>query len=150
MAVDVGEPGDQRGAVFRLEFAELAAVDDTGDDLADVVGHPGVDRHHVVEVMLIGDRIDRDADIPGRGCARAEGSHDASHDRQCVAVVSSQMISDTRFTGMQIPAAEVFGGHDLAGSGLHQWRPAEEDRALVLHDYGFITHRGHVCPTGRA
>ena len=98
--------------------------------------------------MLIGDRIDRSAHVPRRRRARAESGHDASHDRQGVAVVASQVIGDAGFTGMQIPAAEILRGHDLAGSGFHEWRPAEEDRALVLHNHGFIAHRRNVSPTG--
>ena len=45
---------------------------------------------------------------------------------------------------MQVAAAEVFGGDDLAGRGLHQRRAAEEDRALVADDHGLVAHRGHV------
>ena len=45
---------------------------------------------------------------------------------------------------MQVAAAEVLGGHDLAGRGLHQRRAAEEDRALVADDHGLVAHRGHV------
>ena len=45
---------------------------------------------------------------------------------------------------MQVAAAEVFGGHDFAGRGLHQRWTAEEDRALVADDHGLVAHRGHV------
>ena len=45
---------------------------------------------------------------------------------------------------MQVAAAEVLRGHDLAGRGLHQRRAAEEDRALVAHDHGLVAHRGHI------
>jgi hypothetical protein len=38
VAVDAGEAGDERRAVEGLELVEAAAVDDPGDDLADVVG----------------------------------------------------------------------------------------------------------------
>ena len=45
---------------------------------------------------------------------------------------------------MQVAAAEVLGGDDLAGGGLHQRRAAEEDRALVADDDGLVAHRRHV------
>ena len=48
VAVDAGEAGHQRGAVIGLEFGELAAVDDAGDDLVHVVGHARVDGDDVV------------------------------------------------------------------------------------------------------
>ncbi len=45
---------------------------------------------------------------------------------------------------MQVAAAEIFGGHHLAGRGLHQRWAAEEDRALVAHDHRLVAHRRHV------
>ncbi len=45
---------------------------------------------------------------------------------------------------MQVAAAEFLRGDDLAGGGLHQRRPAEEDGALVADDDGLVAHRGHV------
>ena len=41
VAVEVGEAVHERLAVARLELVESAAVDEPGDDLADVVGRRG-------------------------------------------------------------------------------------------------------------
>jgi hypothetical protein len=51
---------------------------------------------------------------------------------------------------MQVAAAEVFGRDDLSGGGLHQWRAAEKDRALLADDDRLVTHRRHVSATCRA
>ena len=50
MPVDAGEAGDERLAVLALELVELAAVDESRDDLAHVVGLVHVDRHDAVEL----------------------------------------------------------------------------------------------------
>ena len=51
---------------------------------------------------------------------------------------------------MHVGAAEFFGGHDLAGRGLHQRRAAEEDRALIAHDDALVRHRRHIGAAGGA
>ena len=60
------------------------------------------------------------------------------------------MIDDPGLAGVHVPAAQVLGADDLAGGRLHQWRPAEEDRALVAHDDRLVAHRGHVGAAGCA
>ena len=49
---------------------------------------------------------------------------------------------------MNVGAAEFFGTHHLTGRGLHQWRPAEEDGALIAHDDAFVGHRRDVGAAG--
>ena len=51
---------------------------------------------------------------------------------------------------MQVAAAELLGGHHLAGGGLHQRRAAQEDGALVAHDDRLVAHRGNVGAAGGA
>ncbi len=45
---------------------------------------------------------------------------------------------------MQIAAAEVLRADRLAGRRLHQRRAAEEDRALLFDDDGFVRHRRDI------
>ena len=51
---------------------------------------------------------------------------------------------------MDVPAAELLGGHDLARGGLHERRSGEEDRALLADDHGLVAHRRHVGAAGGA
>ena len=51
---------------------------------------------------------------------------------------------------MDVAAAELLGGDVLAGRRLHERRPAEEDRAGLLHDDRLVAHRRDVGPAGRA
>ena len=51
---------------------------------------------------------------------------------------------------MHVGAAELLGGDDLAGRGLHQRRPAEKDGALVAHDDALVRHCRHIGAAGRA
>ena len=51
---------------------------------------------------------------------------------------------------MHVGAAKFLGADHLAGSGLHQRRPGEEDGGLFAHHHGFVGHRRHVGPAGGA
>ena len=52
--------------------------------------------------------------------------------RQRVLVVVGEVVGDAGDARVHVRAAELFGGDDLAGRGLHQRRPAQKDRALPL------------------
>ena len=59
-------------------------------------------------------------------------------------VVVGEMVDDAGGARVDVAPAELLGGDDLPGRGLHQGRPAEEDRALVPHDHRLVAHRRHV------
>ena len=61
-------------------------------------------------------------------------------------VVLRQMIGHTGDAGMHICAAQLLCAHLLAGSRLHQRRPAQEDCPRPLHNHRFVAHRRHVGP----
>ena len=65
-------------------------------------------------------------------------------------VVERLVVGDARAPGVDFGAAELLGRHVLAGRGLHQRRPAEEDRARAANDDGLVAHRRHVRAAGRA
>ncbi len=69
---------------------------------------------------------------------------DAPRDGEGVGVVIGEMIGDAADFGVDIRAAEVFSTHHLAGRGLHQRRPGEEDGALPFDDDRLVAHRRHV------
>ncbi len=79
-----------------------------------------------------------------------EGADDAPHDGERVRVVLGEVVDDAGGAGVHVAAAELLGGDDLAGRGLHQRRAAEEDRALVAHDHGLVRHRRDVGAAGGA
>ena len=96
--IQVGKTGHKRCAVFGFEFMELAAVDQTGDDFADVVRGFEVSRHHLGEFVRAEQRFARFPARPRRGEAflRGQGGHDIAHDLQGVLVIGSQVVGDTR------------------------------------------------------
>ena len=51
---------------------------------------------------------------------------------------------------MDLTAAQLLGGDDLAGGRLHQRRPAQEDRPLAAHDDRLVAHRRDVRAARRA
>ena len=71
VALDVGEPGHERLAVARLEVVEAAAVDEAGDDLADLDGPARVGRDGAVEPGRVDGRRLRRRPVPGRRRAAA-------------------------------------------------------------------------------
>ena len=52
-----------------------------------------------------------------------------AHEPERVLVVDGEMIGDAGDARVHVGAAQLFGGHDLAGGGLHQRRSAEKDRS---------------------
>ena len=69
---------------------------------------------------------------------------------QGVLVVVGELIRHARDSRVHVAAAERLVVDVLADRSLHERRPGEIDRALVLHDHRFVAHRGHVCAAGRA
>ena len=51
---------------------------------------------------------------------------------------------------MQLTAAELLGGHLLAGRGFDERRSAEKDRPLIADDHGLVAHRRDVGTPGGA
>jgi hypothetical protein len=145
----VGEAGDQRGAVARLELVEARAVDDAGDDLAHVVGLARVAGDDAVELSgsysgssrLAQRAVDRLAAVEVADDARAMPAR---------GVVLGQVVGHAGDARVHVAAAEVLGADHLAGGRLHQRRAAEEDGALVLDDDQSRRHRRHVGAAGGA
>ncbi len=65
-------------------------------------------------------------------------------------VVLGQMVGHPRDAGVDVGAAQLLGGHLLAGRRLHERRAAQEDRALALDDDRLVAHRRHVGSAGGA
>ena len=72
------------------------------------------------------------------------------HDLDRMGIVLGHVVGDAGLPAVHVGAAELFRGHDFADRRLHQRRAAEEDRALVLHDHGFVRHRRHIGAAGGA
>jgi len=67
-----------------------------------------------------------------------------------VRVVAGERVGHARYPGVKIAAPEVLGADRLSCRRLHQRRTAEEDRALLLDDDGFVRHRRHIGAAGGA
>ncbi len=65
-------------------------------------------------------------------------------------VVERLVVRDARAPSVDLGATQLLGRDVLAGRGLHERRPAQEDRAGPLHDDGLVAHRRHVRAAGRA
>ncbi len=144
------ESADERRAVQFLEFVEFRGVDDPRDHLAHVVGKAVLARHDAVDVLGRVLRVPRFPQRQRYPFLVIQVGDDLARDRQRVRVVVGEVIGYARDPRVHAAAAQRFGVDDLAGRRLHERRPAQEDRALVAHDDGFVAHRGHVGAAGRA
>ncbi len=146
IAPETSETADDRRPVARLELVEIGAIDEAGDDLANVEGFPGVGRDHAIQFVDRVDRFARFGEAQRRTLAPVEVADDAAGNRQRMRVVLRVVIDDAGNPGMHIGAAEFFGSHHLAGRRLDQGRPAEEDRSLLLDDDRLVGHCRHIGP----
>ena len=55
---------------------------------------------------------------------------DLAHDAERVRVVDGEVIGDAGDARVNVGAAELFGGDDLAGCGFHERRAAQERSSL--------------------
>ena len=60
------------------------------------------------------------------------------------------MVGDAGAARVHVGAAELLGGHVLAGRRLHERRAADEDRPGALDDHRLVAHRRHVGAAGGA
>src|SRR4029077_2653449 len=89
------EAAHQRLAVALLELVELAAVDEAGDHLADVVAEPRVGRDDAVELLRMDRWRRRLAPLPWRlRLAPGERADDLATDRERVLVIEGVVIGD--------------------------------------------------------
>ena len=110
VAVDVGEAGDERLAVARLEVVEAAAVDEPGDDLADLDGPARVGRDGAVEAGRVDRRRLRRGPIPGRRRRPpVQVADDRPAERERVLVVEREVVGDAGGRRVEVAAAEVLG-----------------------------------------
>ena len=73
---------------------------------------------------------------------------DVAGDRDRVAVAFRQMVGDAADAAMHLAAAERFDADFFLGRGVDELRAAEEHRALISHDDGFVAQRRHVGAAG--
>ena len=92
----------------------------------------------------------RRGDVPRQLLAAVQVAHDLPRQRERVLVGGRVVIGDTRAARVHVGSAQLLGGDVLAGGGLHERRPADEDRPGALDDDRLVAHRGHVGAAGRA
>ena len=150
IAVEPREAADQRRAIELLELVEDAAIDQAGDDLADVIGLLRIARDDAAELRRIEAGLDRISDIEGDRLRPVEMGDGPAADRQSMGIVLRIVIDHARAAGMDIGAAEILRAHLLARGRLHQRWSAEENGALVADDDRLIRHGGHIGAAGGA
>ena len=150
VTVDAGESAHQGFAVQRLEFVEIGAVYHTRNDFPHIIRLFLVRGDDAVNVLHRVQRCQRLAQVHAHRFDAIQATHCASHQLQRVVVVIGVVVGDAGGAAVHIGPAQLLGADDLAGGGFHQRRPAEENRALVLHDDGLVRHCRQVGTAGGA
>ena len=133
-----------RGERLR-QFEEVALVHDFEDQLLDVVGLVRIVGHQRVERRLLAlDVVERRPfRHAGREVRRQEIDQPA-HLQQALDVVVVGAVGDRGFGGVHRGAAELLGGDDLVGHGLHHVGAGDEHVARVAHHEDEIGHRRRI------
>ena len=151
IAPDVREAAHERVAVERLELGEARAVDDPRDHLAHVERRALVGGDDAGELLGVARPAPRARSA--RATERRSRPRFATASRRSASACSSELGERIGHAGdarVHVAAAELLGGHLLAGRGLHERRPGEEDRARALHDDALVAHRRDVGAAGGA
>ena len=118
---------------------------------------PRVERDRGVERRVPVVALGRDrrrlgvAPVPRRlGWSPVEVADDRAAERERVLVVERLVVGDAGPPSVDLGAAQVLGRDVLAGRRLHEWRPAQEDRAGAADDDGLVAHRRDVGAAGGA
>ena len=152
VALDVGEAGDQRLAVERLELVEPRAVDEPGDDLADRDRPARIERDRAVEAR------------PGRppGASASRRSHGgvggrrlrfATIDRPSASACSSSSASWSATPERRVWTSEPPSSSGVTSSPVAAFTSGGPPRKIVpgaLDDDGLVAHRRDVRAAGRA
>ena len=92
VAVQPREARDEGRAVPLLELVEPRSVDETGDDLTDVVWLAHVRLHDPVDLFRIVARVFRRRDVGRRGLGGIQRGHDRPSDMQRVLVILGEVV----------------------------------------------------------
>ena len=149
VAVQLGEPGDERRAVQRLELVEVAVVDQPGDHIARIERHLRIDRWDAEQVLGIESRWLAGSTWPGSALALVEAAHDLTPETNAVELVDGEVVGKTTDSGVHLGAAERLVVALLAGGHLHQRRAAEEHLRSLLDHHDVVAHSRHVGAAGR-
>ena len=149
-AVEAREPGDQGGAVTRLELVESGAVDESGDHLAHVVLAPEIGADDAADLPRIVARVLGRGDVAYRRLDGVQGRDNRAGRLERLDVVPREVVGDPRQPRVDVGAPELLGGNVLAGRRLHEGRSPEEDGSGALDDDRLVGHRRHVGAAGRA
>ena len=132
------------GAVALLELVEARSVDETREDLADLVGMSRVGVDDAVDLARIVARILGRRHVGRHPLDDVERADDRAREMQRVGVVFGEVVRHSGQSRVDVGAAEVLGRHFLAGRGLHERRTAKEDGPRAVDDDRFVRHRRNV------
>src|ERR1700733_15590360 len=104
IAPDAREARDQGFAVERLELVEFAAVDDTRDHLAHVIGFAAVGWYDAVKLLGRIKRLLRRLTLDSGALGAVEIADDAPHQFQRLGIVLGDLVGDTRLPRMDLGA----------------------------------------------
>ena len=146
-AVDMGKATHQGRAITRFEFIKMTAINHARNHFTHVERFACIDGNHSVQftgwILRFFHRFHHHV----MWFLTIQVRYDLTRHCQSMGIVLRQMIDHAGQTRVDVTAPQIFRTHYFTRSGFHQWRATQENRALVLHDDRFITHRWHIGTT---
>ena len=144
--MEVGEAGDQRGAPIGFEFRKAGAVDDAGDQFADVERASDVGRDDAQQLPGIIHRFGGSAVGSPPGFGGGKAAQDLPCQADAVTFLFCEVIADAADAAVHFGATQGFFVDDLVGSHFHKRRTGEEDPGFPFNENGIIGHSRHIGP----
>ena len=143
-AIEARKAADERFAIELLELMEFRPVNEARDHFAGVIGFADILRHEAMHFGRIIERLGRFGKVERLGLRLCQRTNNGAHNGKRMGIMGRVMVGHAGLAGMNVCAAEVFGGDHLPCRGLHQRRTAEEDGPLLAHDDGLVRHGRHI------
>ena len=144
------EPGHECRPVPHFELIEPRPVDETGNDLPDIVLLARVDRHDPQKLVRVVARVFHFCEVRNLSPRRGHGRQDGSRQMDRVVVVISQIVSHTGETGVGVGTSQFFRADVFAGRRFDERGTTKKNRPRALDDDGLVGHSRHICAPGRA
>ena len=107
--VQAGEAGDERGPVALLELVEARAVDQPGDELANIVRLPHVGAHDAVDLRRVVSGLFGRRHVGRQPLGGLQRRHDRARRCERVIVVFRKVVGDAGEPRVHVGAAELLG-----------------------------------------
>lgn len=149
VVVNGGETTDQRLTVLGLELGKSGTINDSSNDLSDIVGDSQVVTDNTAKLSRVVERLlngGRDLVIGDVAVVLGvvEVSDTLSESLNTLLLGLNQVVGHTRDRGVHLSSSEVLSRDNLTSGGLDKRRTSKENVATALDNDRLVRHGRHV------